>query len=136
MQAPICSTEILSIEIWAVASEVTPIYYSKCYLHNISTARAHDSTLNVPLFQFGPKVAHISHMGQAILKQKMFAFHSIIIFFHKCFCLRTIYFLLASLNDSWFNCISRTFIIGLFILFYFRLRRLSYSCHSHSPIYI
>ena len=133
MQAPICSTEILSIEIWAAASEVTPIYYSKCYLHNISTARAHNPTLNVPLLQSGPKVAHLE---RAFLKQKMFAFHSIIIFFHKCFCLRTIYFLLASLNDSWFNCISRTFIIGLFILFYFRLRRLSYSCHSHSPIYI
>ena len=34
-------TEILSIEFWAAASEVTPIYYSKSYLHNISTARAH-----------------------------------------------------------------------------------------------
>ena len=78
MQAPVCSTDILSIEIWAAASEVTPIYYSKCYLHNISTARAHNPTLNVPLLHFGPKVAHISHLEQAILKQKMFAFHSII----------------------------------------------------------
>ena len=50
-------TEILSIEFWAAASEVTPIYYSKCYLHNISTARAHNLTLSIPLLQyqvFGP----------------------------------------------------------------------------------
>ena len=39
-------TKILSIEFWAAASELTTIYYSKCYLHNISTARAHDMTLN------------------------------------------------------------------------------------------
>ena len=38
----ICSgTEILSIEFCAAASEVTPIYHSKSYLHNVSTARAH-----------------------------------------------------------------------------------------------
>ena len=55
MQYPVPKAElqvikILSIEFWAAANEVTPIYYSKCYLHNISIARAHNLTLNIPLF--------------------------------------------------------------------------------------
>ena len=39
-------TKILSIKFWAAASELTTNYCSKCYLHDISTARAHDMTLN------------------------------------------------------------------------------------------
>ena len=37
-------TKIRSIEFWAAVRELTIIYYSKCYLHDISTARASVAT--------------------------------------------------------------------------------------------
>ena len=60
-------TETLSIKFWAAVSELTTIYYSKCYLHDISTARAHNMTLNIPLLQhqvFGPLNHGFTQFGQ------------------------------------------------------------------------
>ena len=73
----------------------------------------------------------LSHMEQAILKQKMFAFTAPSVwwsflaltysfstqFFYKCFCMQTL--LPTPLDGSQLNCISRLFIIGLLFIFFF-----------------